>query len=492
MIEERTKLFADPAGTLDTLRGLGVNTVRLYIPWSALAPDARSSTAPSGVDLSSPSSYSAAGWQPYDAIIQAASARGIGVMLNPGGPPPLWAAGSGAPAGTPDNGADWKPSASDYGSFVRAVGKRYDGSYNPPGSSGTLPKVKQWSIWNEPNYGTQLAPQAIDNSTVETSPALYRGLLGAAWSALSATGHDHDTVLFGELAPRGITGPNYPGNFSGMVPLRFLRALYCVDSSLNKLQGAAATARGCPATAADSQAFVKNNPALFQASGLALHPYPQGAVAPNVVTPNQPDYADLAAIPKVEQLLDKLAAAYGSPTQLPVYSTEFGYKTNPPYQLGAPMAKAVGYLNQAEYQSWRDPRVRSWDQFLLLDPPPESKSQFVTGLEFSNGTPKPTFDAWRMPIYLPQTSGSSSSPLEVWGCARPVAYAGQAAADRAAIQFRPGSGGSFRTVKTAKISQQDCYFDALVRFPSSGTVRIAWSAPGQASIHSREVQISLS
>jgi hypothetical protein len=492
MLEERYKLFADPAGTLDALKALGANTVRLYVPWSALAPDPKSRTAPSGVDLSSPSAYPAAGWQPYDTVIREAAARGIDVMLNPGGPSPLWAAGAGAPAGTPDSGADWKPSASLYGDFMRAVGTRYNGSYSPPGGSGPLPKVKQWSIWNEPNYGVQLAPQATDNSSVEVSPALYRGLVDAAWTSLTATGHDHDTILWGELAPRGITGPNYPGNFSGMVPLRFLRALYCVDKSLHKLQGAAATARGCPASAADSQAFVKNNPALFQASGVALHPYPQGDVAPNVVTPNQPDYADLAAVPRVEQLLDKLTATYGSHAKLNIYSTEFGYKTNPPYQLGAPMAKAVAYLAQAEYQSWRDPRIRMWDQYLLLDPPPASKSNFVTGLAFYTGAPKPTYDAWRLPVYLPQTSGAAHAPLEVWGCVRPVRYAADPAAHHAAIQFRPASGGAFKTVKTVKVSPQDCYFDSLVRFPSSGTVQIAWSAPGQPAIHSRQIPITLS
>jgi len=491
MFEDQAQLFRDPTGTLATLRSLGVATVRVYVAWGGVAPDATAKQAPSGFDATSPSAYPAAGWASYDAVDRAAAARGIGVMLTPEGPPPRWAAGPGAPPDTPDGGADWKPSASGFGAFVRALATRYSGHYTPAGAASPLPRVEQWSIWNEPNYGPQLAPQAVDDSTVEVSPALYRNLLNAAWNALRATGHGHDTILIGELAPRGITGPRYPGNFSGMVPLRFLRALYCVDASLHRLQGAAATARGCPATAAASQSFASHNPGLFEASGLALHPYPQGALTPTFVTPGEPDYADLAALPKVEGLLDQLVATYGSKRQLPIYSTEFGYNTNPPYGLGAPMAKAAEYLNWSEYLSWRDPRVRTFDQYLLVDPPAGSHSKFDTGLEFANGTPKPIYEAWRMPLYLPLTAGRHGVPLEVWGCVRPVAYASGPGSEEALIQFRPVSGGGFKTVKTVKVSRRDCYFDAPIDFPSSGTVQVSWSAPGVGKLVSRQVQITL-
>ncbi len=70
-----------------------------------------------------------------------------------------------------------------------------------------------------------------------------------------------------------------------MVPLRFIRALYCVDESLHPLQGTAATLRGCPATPAASKAFPSEQPGLFHASGFAIHPYPQGQVTPDTATP---------------------------------------------------------------------------------------------------------------------------------------------------------------------------------------------------------------
>ena len=212
--------------------------------------------------------------------MRAAKAVGVGVFLTLEGPAPLWAAGTDVPPGTnPVLEGYWKPSAAEFGQFVRAVATRYGGGFAPAPGAPALPRVSFWSIWNEPNYGQQLAPQAIDQSTIEVSPALYRTMLDSAWSALQATGHGSDTILIGELAPRGITTGDNPGNFSGMVPLRFVRALYCVDGALHQLRGAAATARGCPATSSGSASFVRDNPALFSAGGVAVHPYPQGVPA---------------------------------------------------------------------------------------------------------------------------------------------------------------------------------------------------------------------
>ena len=123
----------------------------------------------------------------------------VGVDLNLTAPPPLWASGSGAPPGPPR--PQWRPSAREFGLFVKAVAKRYSGAYKPPGSSAALPRVSFWSIWNEPNYGPQLAPQAINRSTVEVSPALYRQLADAGWTALHETGHGGGFVFDGRSLP---------------------------------------------------------------------------------------------------------------------------------------------------------------------------------------------------------------------------------------------------------------------------------------------------
>lgn len=493
IFEADQQLRADPSATLDVLRRLGVSVVRVYIAWEALAPDASSSTSPAGFDAASPAAYPAASWVSYDATVRDARARGMHLLLDVGGPAPQWATGAGAPHGGVVG--VWKPSAAGFGQFVHAVATRYSGHYIPAGGSSPLPRINFWSIWNEPNLGIDLAPEAIENSAVETSPAMYRGLLDAGWSALHQTGHSGDTILIGELAPYGDTfGHNVPGNFGYMVPLRFVRALYCVDSSLHPLAGPAAAARGCPTTTAASKRFTSDHPALFQAGGYAVHPYPSGQVAPNVVIPDEPDFANLAALPKLEQLLDSVTSTYGASKRFPLYSTEYGYFTDPPLSGTAPPALAAAYLNWAEYISWRNPRIRSWDQFLLIDPPSPGPSKFVTGLEFANGVQKPSYAAYRMPIYLPATRASSGHELEVWGCVRPARYArlDTGAPQRVQIQLRPRAGSAFKTVRTVTITDPNGYFETHVRFASSGTVRLAWSYPRGPTIYSRPVPITVS
>lgn len=492
IFEDELGVRSDPAGALAMYRRLGVARMRVYVPWGSVAPDPTSPKSPPGFRATDPAAYTPAAWAIYDTIIRDAANDGIGIDLTLGAPPPLWAEGRGAPQ--PRVHTQWRPSPRAFGSFVRAVATRYSGTYRPAGSPAPLPRVSFWAIWNEPNYGPELAPQAIDSSTVEVSPRLYRGLLDAAWEALQGTGHGRDTVLIGELAPRGITiSSAFPGNFSGMVPLRFVRALYCVDDAFRPLRGAAAAARGCPTDAARSARFAVDHPALFDATGFADHPYAQGGLQPNVVTLYEPDYADLATLPNLVHTLDSAQAAYGSSKRFPIFSTEFGYQTNPPENIArtTPPATAAIYLNWAEYISWRDPRIRSYDQYLLKDPP---AGNFATGLLFANGTPKPTFAAFRLPIYLPVTAAASGHALEVWGCVRPFHYARLVpggGSQSVNIQFAASGSSAFRTVETLPLTDPYGYFDVRTHFPGSGSVRLEWSYPQGPAIYSRIVAVTL-
>ncbi len=490
IFEEEAQIHANPVGTLDTLKRLGVQRVRVYIPWAAIAPDPTSPVRPAGFDAADPAAYPDANWAIYDTIVRDTLARRMGLDVLLSSPAPDWATTPGEPRNGP--AGVWKPSAAEFGLFVTAVARRYSGSYTPPGETKPLPRVHFWSIWNEPNLGIELAPQAIDTSTIEVAPALYRNLLDAAWSAFQSTGHGKDTILIGELAPAGESVGNYPGNFANMVPLRFLRALYCVDSAYKQLRGTAAAVRDCPTSAAASAQFASAHPALFHASGLSLHPYPQG-LPPNTPTPNEPDYAELADLPQVENVLDTLQRVYGSSTRFPIWSTEYGYQTTPPDTEAGTTSpqEAAYYLNWSEYLTWLNPRIRSYDQYLLID---SRLGAFATGLEFANGTPKPGFYAYRMPIYLPVSTAAAGQPLEVWGCARPADFAklNSGPASRVEIQFRHGANGAFQTVRTVTLtSAHGCYFDVVVVFPGSGEVRTAWSYPSGQTIYSRVVRVSL-
>ena len=488
MFTPASELVTNPAGTLDQLQRLGVDRVHVYMHWSDVAPAPTSPHRPS-FNATDPAAYPAAGWSVYDTIVRGIQARGMTIDLALVPPPPAWASGKGAP--DPSTQPEWRPSAPEYGQFVRAVAIRYSGHYLPAGASRPLPRVSFWSIWNEPNLGTELAPQAVPHSQVEVSGNLYRGLVDAAWSALKDTGHGRDTILIGEIAPAGATFGDAPGLFAAMAPLRFLRALYCVDASYRPLRGAAAIARSCPTTAAGSDAFAAAHPGLFHASGFADHPYAQG-LPPNAGTPSEPDYAELADVPNLERALDTLQRVYGSHTRFPIWSTEYGYQTTPPDTEPGTVNATVAayYLNWSEYLTWLDPRLRSYDQYLLMD---NTAGVFATGLQSAGGVPKPGFFAYRMPIFLPVAKTKRGHPLEVWGCVRPAHDALQAThrPQRVAIQFRAASGAAFKTVAKLPLTDRHGYFDVLQLFPGSGSVRLAWSYPHGPQIFSRTVQVRL-
>jgi hypothetical protein len=461
----------------------------VFVTWSSLAPSASSKRKPhSAFSSSDPRFYPDVNWGVYDAIVRDAKALGIGLDFTLTGPGPYWAGGSGLPRGNGGKAGIWKPSAREFGAFVAAVGKRYSGSYVAGGTA--LPAIRYWAIWNEPNYGQWLAPQATNHSTVEVAPSIYRGLVNAAWSALHArsSGHTHDTFLIGELAPRGQTFGDQPGNFSGMVPLRFIHALYCIDGSNRQLRGSAAAVRGCPTNAAGSRRFRSANPALFQATGFAAHLYPQAQDPTKHTWPNPgaDQYADLPNLPALLRLLDAGNRAYGSHTKFSVYNTEYGYQTNPPLPFKAKQTTAAVWMNWAEYLSWRNSRVRTYMQYGLIDPP---LGNFPSALEDKNGHPKATYYAFRMPLYTPSTTARRGRSLEVWGGARPAHFV--PGKQQVQIQYQRGSRGVFTTVKTVTVNSTG-YFDVRLTFPASGSVRTKWfSPPSAGNIYSRTQKISV-
>jgi hypothetical protein len=521
MLEDDPHVINDPAGTLAQLRVLGIQRIRLAVRWQDIAPAPGSRRMPRHFNPGDPAAYPARNWQAFDTVVRDAASDDIGLDLDVMGGAPRWALGGGAPRA--NTNLDWDPSPTQYRQFVHALGVRYSGRYDPAlkrtvRDANDLPRVSFWSVWNEPDYGPSLAPQGVPGHlTIENSPRMYRNLVAAAWTALAQTGHRGDTFIFGELAPRGFP---FWGVFSGMKPITFMRALYCLDGRYRPLQGVAAAARGCPTTAAGSRRFRASNPGLFQASGISIHPYMRW-YPPNREAQPDPQYASLGELGNLTRATDRILAVYASHRHLPIWDTEFGYLTSPPkhpnqYEPTKPhiqpwpsQTTAAYYLNWAEYISWRNPRLASFFQYELQDPLPSLRSDdwggFASGLFNYNGTAKPTYYAWRLPLYLPRTTARRGGRLEVWGCVRPAHYAilDTGTPQTAEIQFAPRSGGGYTTLQTVTIASPgaSCYFDRRIRFPSSGWVRLSWSYPsgdpllgGFGSAHtaySRAVQVTL-
>ena len=463
-------------------KALGFNRVRVSVYWRLLAPNVESEQKPAG-DASDPRWYGQGKWDRYDRIAQMAAAHGLGVLFSVTGPSPLWV------TGTPDQGrsdvADtWDPSAKDFGEFVAALAKRYSGSWQdehqepavlpilPPTTvkSPPLPRLDHWSIWNEPNHGGWLTPQWNGKPLVPQSPRIYRGLLDAAWAALQANGHGEDTILIGETSPAGLR----PGLTRGLRPLRFVRELYCLNGKLRAFTGAAARKRGCPASF-DAAGFAAAHAALFNASGWAHHPY--SLTTPPRSRDKNLDDATLSGIPRLTRTLDRAAGVYGQANRFPIWMTEYGYQTDPPDPtVGVSFARQAAWLDDATYVAFRNKRIASFSQFLLVDDGPLRQykasdprhwGSFQTGLVTLQGKRKPAYESFKRPI----SAVRSGRGLTIFGQLRTAGGRG------AALQFRRRGSKTWKTLATATGNAQGFVLVSLAR-AARGSYRIAWSGDG--------------
>jgi hypothetical protein len=506
-IIEDGRIFSDPNRYLASFRALGAQTVRILVSWASIAPHWRAKRAPK-FDGADPDAYPSANWSPYDAVVRGAQAHGLGVELTVTGGAPRWAEGPGLPRQGVNPNFAWKPDPTRFRRFVQAVGTRYDGSFIPHGQSTPLPAVRFWTIWNEPNFGEDLGPEAIAGSTIPDGPRMYRNLVAAGWTALHQTGHGHDRIVIGGFAAQGLVHrpsrrypQGLPGDYGQMKPLKFIRALYCVDDRYRPLRDRTAAALGCPATAGAVARFRTRNPGLFDAGGVADHPY-TGGRSPVGTRHEDPNSATFSQLGGLERTLDAVGRVYGSRRRYPIYSDEFGYITRPPQS--APYVsptRAAYYLNWSEYVSWRNPRLVSFAQYLLDDPSGRgTKSGFASGLLTFGDHPKATFYAFRLPLYLPHTRARRGQPLEVWGDARPASALNlEAARPVVAIELQAHSRGPFRTIRTVPITNRKGYFDVRQRFTATGKVRLSYVYPNDetllpdhlagSTVNSRPVQI---
>jgi hypothetical protein len=299
-------------------------------------------------------------------------------------------------------------------------------------------------------------------------------------------------VIIGDTAPKGGGERDDAAN---MRPLRFVRALYCVNSSLRPLGGATARALGCP-DSNQARDFPRQHPSLFGASGFAHHPY--SLLTPPSLPSRNRDDVGMADLGRLTSTLRRIFSRYGKKGALPIYNTEFGYQSRPPDPFGFAQPLQAAYINQAEFLSYVNPNVRSTDQFLLEDAPPYTQfpsnsfqywSSFQTGLLERGGGLKQAFGAYRVPIFIPGARRFSPATLRVWGAVRP---APNGSAQTVQVQFRGSArGAKWRTRKTVKTRNARNYVDTRVRFTRSGTVRLRWRAPNGGVLYSRAAGVRI-
>jgi len=367
--------------TLDELQGLGVDTIRAFVTWSALAPAARATRRPVFA-AASPAGYAPGDWDRYDELVRSTTRRGLGLILVPTSPIPAWA--SQCP-GSISIRLTCNPNPADFAPFVTALGTRYSGGYGDE-NGGVLPRVFRWAVFNEANVGQWLTPQFVvrRGRVVPNSPQRYRLLVNAATAGLRTSGHGGDQVMIGETGPIGKTGG--PLRTRPVATAEFFRSLFCIDTAGRSLTGRAAVDQGC------------TRPRRLAATAISHHPYVQGGSRAPTSAP-RPDEITIANAGRLKGLMAQAARRGRIAANLPIYYTEFGFQTRPPDRaLGVSLAQQATYLNQSDSLAFRDSRIRGVAQYLLVDD--TRLGGFQTGLRFADGRAKPGLEAYRFPVHV--------------------------------------------------------------------------------------------
>jgi len=366
------------AKQLDELQDLGVDTVRVIVAWRQIAPEPNSPTKPT-FDATDPAAYPQQ-WNALDDLVSGARSRGMNVLLTPSTPVPDWASSA--------HEQFTDPNPSEFQQFVQALGTRYSGNYSPPPAmptdppNPTLPRVDHWSVLNEANLTLFLKPQLRHGKSV--SGRIYRELFLAAQRGLQASGHPNDTLLIGETSP----GPGRKGTD----PITFLRGVFCLNAKFKRKGGCAP----------------------INADGWAQHPY-DPFDAPFESSRN---LINLDTIDELATALKEARAAGATTRKLPIYVTEYGIESVPDRRYGVSQLQQAEYIAISEYLMYRNPTIRSFGQYLMQDDVGNAQVNFQTGLRFSDGRKKISYDAF--PIALAaQRPSEKRNKVTIWGHVRP-------------------------------------------------------------------------
>jgi hypothetical protein len=463
---------------LDEMNRLGVTTIHSLVVWAQVAPDRQSTKRPKGFVGTDPVDYPVANWEKYDRLVREADARGLSLILTPTTPGPAWAGD--CDTVTERQVCVIKPSTKEFARFIKALARRYSGTYTPLGQSTPLPKVSRWSFVNEGNLGAWLQPQyeTIKGSKVATGARLYRELNTAAIAALRRSkGHSSDRVYIGETAPVGGSGSSLAAGKNG--PRSFLRTVFCIRDNGSKM--------------VDSRVGCGKRYPRLDVDGVAHHPYTLGAGAPPFARTGKDDIT-IGYLSRLTGLLRQAAKQrrISKTAASRIYFTEFGYQTNPPDDnFGVSWAKQAEYINQADYISYRLKQVKGVSQYELYDD--IAKDSFNTGLytcRFSDscGTTrkKPAYAAYRLPLYVVSApSKTNSSRIRIFGWVRP-------ARSKQSVELhlvtKKGSKRSDKLLKTLTTNSSGIF--GLYTKRSSGQYQLRWS-DGTTEFLGRAARVAL-
>ena len=406
--------------TLQEIRELGVDRVRVLVYWKDYAPAATSKRRPD-FDAADPNAYPAGAWARLDGLFDSAQARGITVQLTLTGPVPRWAT-----KGKRDNVT--RPSTKEFQAFATAVGRRFGA------------QVGVWSIWNEPNHPQFLLPQFVKKKR-QVAADLPQPL------------------------PRRPARPGRLGQRRRHAAVRRDRAAR--DPARRR-------AAGVPARGAVPRPQLPPARPLRARRGRRLRPPrlhdARRPALPPAGSRRRDDRRALAA----DAARSTAPARAGAIRRgLGVYLTEFGIQSTPDPFVGVTLARQAEYLAIAEHMAYVNPRVRSFSQYLLSDDKPRKGSRveryggFESGLRRSNGKAKPSLAAFRLPLAA-EAYGRSDV---LWGRVRP-----QPARTKVTILASRRKGRPFKPLRTVTTNHRGV-FGLRAKHHDKQRYRVQWTAP---------------
>lgn len=403
------------AQTMSRVRALGGSVARIPVDWRNVVQ----ASPPGGFQARDPASpvYD---FSQLDAAVESAVSAGLQPLLVVSHAPAFAEAPHRWPYAYPGS---WAPSPTALEEFAAALASRYDSAFpDPLHPSATLPRVRLFQAWNEPNLARYLEPQwvAVGRRWSAFSPQLYRRLLNGFYAGVKSV-QPSDTVAAAGVAPEG-----EPDGVGAMAPASFLEGLLCL--------GAAESS--CP-----------QKPHL---DALAFHPL-------SVFNPDIPAVSKLdVAISDIAKVTHLLRRAESMHTVLPagsrpVWITELNWESSPPSPSGVPKALQATWLSRALHRLWVagvslvdwqflvDPYggtpLASPDGSINLYPRPAGLYAPGPGGNSALARPKPFLQGFTLPF---DPLRMNRRRVRVWAL---LMHAGQSA-----LLQRQGRGGRWQTI----------------------------------------------
>jgi hypothetical protein len=404
-------------------RAAGASIVRLLLGWSGVASEPPAAPR----DPADP----AYRWGSFDREVVDAVRGGLTPLVYIA-VAPQWARGTAV--GLPGT---W-PAPGKLAQFAAAAAQRYSGHFTPNGDSVPLPRVRFWEAWNEPNAGSELAPQRVGGAPV--SPPQYRRMVNAFTGAIHGAAPG-DLVVAGALAPF----EHDSKDIQVVAPMRFMSDVLCVSV-------VAPHRRTC------------SQQTHFDIWG--HNPYSNGGPDWHASNPLDASIGDLAEMREILVAAKREGSIVSSrPPQF--WVTEFAWDTNPPDPMGVPSALHARWVAEALYRMWHA-GVSAVVWFKLRDDPLRL-SPYQSGFYTVGGQHKHSLEAFRFPFVAFRVPGGVS----VWGRT-------PSGTNSVVLVQRQASGG---WVTLARLhASGNGIFSSLLRVPAAATDSLrARLAPGSES-----------